>query len=166
MSPPLDPRMLRIDAAGHNAGSAEPDDPEAAAQAVILANEMLDLRTEKKQLTDRLKAVNRRYNAVRKDELPEAMHRAGMVAPDGRAMLTTESGGKIHLQSDLHVSLSAADRELFHDHLRQSGDADLIVETVHYGTMRAWVKEQLADSRVIPDVLNVHMYLKAVARGG
>ncbi len=160
---PLDLATLREDA---EADVTAPSNPEAAARVVELATEMVELRDRKADLQERLKDVNQRYDELRKDLIPECLYEAGMVTPNGKASLTLSDGAKLHLTSDLHVSLRKADRPEFFEVLRDEGDEAMIQEVVHYGSMRAWVRERMADGREVPEVLKVATFLKAVARGG
>lgn len=159
----LDPRDLRGDA---EEVATQERDPEAAERALAAAREMSRLRREKRDLEEQLKEVRSRYDELRKDRLPELLHAAGLVTPDGRASLTLASGEKLHLQSDLHVSVRKLDEPAFFTWLREQGEGALIKETVHYQTLRAWARERLSHGADVPEQVTVHTYLKAVLRSG
>lgn len=158
---PLDLSTLRTDAEEGVAPSAE-----ASIRVTELARALVTLREEKRELEAELKELNARYDEIRKDSLPENMHAAGMVSANGKASISLSTGEKIHLQGDLHVSLPAVDQQAFFKILRKSGDGALIKETIHYQSLRAWVRERLSDGIEVPDMITVHSFLKAVIRGG
>lgn len=155
----LDPRKL-ADAAAHTGET----DPVKAAEAVDLATEMSMLKDRISDGNEVISAMNARYNEIRFNLLPEAMNAAGMVSAAGKASLSLADGRKVHLQTDMHTGIAAADRELVYDWLRENGFADLIKDTVHASTLKAFVKEQSSLGNPLPAQIQLSPFLKAVLR--
>lgn len=68
--------------------------------------------------------------------------------------------GTFYLSSDIYPKVTDQDA-LFED-LRNSGYDSLIKETVHAGTLKAHIKERLADKNSLPN--GIEIYSKAVVR--
>lgn len=155
----LDPRTLA--AAANFKVEA---DPERVAHVMKDGRRMAELKDEIDELNAELKQKTEEYDRLRKDTLPETMNEAGLVAASGKGSFTLADGRKIFLQGDLHAHVIASDREIFHAWLRKAGHGDLIKETVHPSTLKAFVKEQLSQDVVLPDFIQAAPYLKAVLR--
>tara|TARA_R110000851_G_scaffold126847_1_gene258600 strand:+ start:3137 stop:3616 length:480 start_codon:yes stop_codon:yes gene_type:complete len=155
----LDPKKL-AEAAAHT-GDVDPD---KAAEAMELANEMSALKGRIKVGKDLISELNERYNSIRFNLLPEAMNAAGMVSAAGKASLSLADGKKVHLQSDLHAGIAAADREMVFAWFQDNGFGDLIKPTVHASTLTAFVKEQLSLGEQLPEGIKASPFLKAVLR--
>lgn len=154
----LDPRTLIAEE------SAREVDPQQATEVFRLARRMAAAKDQLDRLNEEIKSVRETHDRIRKDELPDAMHEAGMVAATGKGSFTLDDGRKVFLQADMHVSLPASGRAVFYDWLSQAGHGDLIVPHVHPSTLKAFCKEQLAEGSELPEVITTHPYLKAVLR--
>ncbi len=154
----LDPRSLIDEEEGRAV------EPEKAAEVMRLAQTFAELADKMSVLNAELKDVRADHDRIRKDELPDAMHEAGMVARTGKGSFTLSDGRKVFLTTDMHVSLPAAERAAFHEWLEGNGHSDLIVPHIHPSTLKAFCKEQLSEGNDLPEGLNTHPYLKAVLR--
>lgn len=154
----LDPRTLIAEELAREV------DPEKAGQVLRLAQTMAEVKDRMDILNDELKGLREMHDHIRKDELPDAMHEAGMVAVTGKGSFTLVDGRKVFLQADMHVHLLAADRIAFQDWLKANGHGDLIVPHVHPSTLKAFCKEQIAEGAELPEALTTHPFLKAVLR--
>ena len=153
----LDPRTLLAEE------EAKEVDPEKAGEVMSLALLMAAAKDELDDLTEAIKAVRTSYDRIRLEELPDAMHEAGMVAATGKGGFTLADGRKVFLQSDMHVALLAEGRSDFYEWLRTNGHGDLLVEHVHPSTLKAFCKEQVAEGTELPHI-TTHPFLKAVLR--
>ncbi|KKN88172.1 hypothetical protein LCGC14_0252440 [marine sediment metagenome] len=154
----LDPRTLLAE---HEAKEVDP----AKASAVLeLARRMATAKDRLDELTDEAKGLKKTYDHIRLEELPDAMHEAGMVAATGKGGFTLQDGRKVFLQSDMHVALPAGDRPAFYVWLEKNGHGDLLVEHVHPSTLKAFCKEQVAEGNELPATITTHPFLKAVLR--
>ncbi len=154
----LDPRTLLDE---HQAREV---DPEKASRVMELAAQMAAAKDELDVLTETVKAIRDGYDRIRLDELPDAMHEAGMVAATGKGGFTLADGRKVFLQTDMHVALAAQDRERFYAWLEDAGHEDLLVRHVHPSTLKAFCKEQISEGQDLPEMIVTHPFLKAVLR--
>jgi len=154
----LDPRTLLAE---HEAREV---DPEKASVVLELARRMATAKDRLDELTDEAKRLRETYDHVRLEELPDAMHEAGMVAATGKGGFTLQDGRRIFLQSDMHVALIAEARPSFYRWLTEHGHGDLLVEHVHPSTLKAFCKEQVAEGNELPATITTHPFLKAVLR--
>lgn len=154
----LDPRTLLAE---HEAKEV---DPEKAGMVMKLAQDMAVAKDRLDELSDEAKGLRETFDHIRLEELPDAMHEAGMVAATGKGSFTLQDGRKVFLQSDMHVALSAGDRPSFYTWLTEHGHGDLLVEHVHPSTLKAFCKEQVAEDNELPATITTHPFLKAVLR--
>lgn len=134
--------------------SAEEEKPNVTALA-------LEMKALKQQLDDAetaLKPAKDRYEFIRKKLLPDAMAEAGM-----RNVKLVE-GGTIYVTTKLAASVSVAERESFHNWLRDNGHGSLIQPTVHPSTLTAWAKEQKASGGPLPPQLHLFEEVTAAIR--
>lgn len=154
----LDPRTLLDEE------MAKEVDPEKAGVVMKLAHEMAASKDVIDELNDELKGHRELYDRIRLEELPDAMHEAGMVAATGKGSFTLADGRKVFLQSDMHIALSAEDRPGFYVWLKKNNHGDLLVEHVHPSTLKAFVKEQISEEQELPLTITTYPFLKAVLR--
>lgn len=127
-----------------------------------LADEMLEAKRALEDATAHKASLEKRWNELRRVEMPELMQELGLVGPDGKGRFTHESGAKVHLQVEIFAHVRAADRDAFFSYLRETGNGDLIRETVHHQTLTAFAKECLRDGRATPEMLKIETGKKAV----
>jgi len=131
---------------------------EVKPDVLFLARTMKACVSEIDRLEAELKTVKNVYDAIRKQQLPDAMAAAGL-----KSIKLTE-GGQIYVQTKVQAGVLAADRDAFHNWLRDNGHAALIVPTVHPSTLTAWAKEQKAAGAPIPPQVRVYEEPLAVLR--
>lgn len=74
----------------------------------------------------------------------------------------TIDGFRYGLRSDLQTSVLKDNRGALYDWLREHDMEDLITETVHAMTLKAWVKEQMMAGNELPDdLLSIHAFTRA-----
>jgi hypothetical protein len=154
----LDPRTLIAEE------QAREVDPAKATYVMTLAKDMAMYKDRIDEINQEVKDLRERYDRIRLDELPDAMHEAGMVAATGKGSFTLQDGRKVFLQSDMHVHINAEGRPIFYSWLEANGHGDLLVQHVHPSTLKAFCKEQVAEGAELPEVINTHPFLKAVLR--
>lgn len=144
------------------AAPTEPDEQDRS-KLDALTQQMVDVRLELDEVTERKAALEKRWNELRRVEMPELMQRLGMIGPDGKGRFTHASGAKIHLQVEVFANVRATDRDDFYTWLRDNNHGDLIKETVHHQTLVAFAKELLRDGKTVPGgLLQVETGSKAV----
>jgi len=92
------------------------------------------------------------------------MAEAGIVSEEGKGSFSLPDGSTVYLTTSLYVSCRKADQEHLHQWLRANGLGDLIKETVHHQTLRAFAREQSEKGAPLPLVLTTHYVTKAAAR--
>lgn len=122
---------------------------------VQLIDEALELQGVIEGIKESLKAANERFDMLRKTLIPEAMRVAGMVDAAGHGKVSHRSGAKVHLRSELHAYVLAADKPRLMDWLRANGQQDLIKEDVHHSTLKAFCKERQEDGGALPPMVKV-----------
>ncbi len=74
----------------------------------------------------------------------------------------TIEGYRYGLRADLQTSVLKDNRVALYDWLREHDMEDLITETVHAMTLKAWVKEQMMAGNELPDdLLSIHAFTRA-----
>lgn len=140
-------------------------DPEQAAAAMELAVEMAALKERIRKGEELLKELKARHDAIRKEELPDTMFAAGLVAQTGKGSFTMADGQKVYLTTDMFVHIASGQRDAFYAWLRNEGHGDLVVDYVHPSTLKAFVKEQMAQGVELPEeLIAAHPFLKAALR--
>lgn len=123
-----------------------------------LVKEMYELKSEKEQIEDRLKAINARYDEISKHKLPQIME------DTEQEKIKVTGIGTVYLQPDMQVSIYAKDQKATIQWFKDNGHESIVKETVHPGTLKSWSKEQIENGGSIPDTLHVHQFQKAILR--
>lgn len=151
-------RMMEQDSGG--------DTKKAPADVVSLGDELLHLKEQIDKLDEEKKQLTARYDEIRSVQLPEAMAQAGLVNESGQGKFSLSDGSTIYLRSDVRAHVRKADEGLFHNWLRSNGHGDLIKETVHPQTLKAFIREQIENGASVPDfVSQYHETTAAIRRG-
>lgn len=133
------------------ADDQEPDAGEVRDRSVTeMAEEMIALKEELEELDARKKQVQARFDQLRKVDIPEKMQAMGMVDARGKGSFTV-GGARLSLRTDLYPNVRKENQEAFFAHLRESGEGDLIKESVHPQTLKAWVKDKIAGGQAVPE---------------
>jgi tryptophan synthase beta subunit len=126
------------------------------------ANELEVLSDEVDQLTAQLKQRKERYNELRKDLIPSEMERLGITSAGGRGVISTTSGARINLRSDLHVSVKEADEQALNAWARSNGLASIVKEKIHGMTLKGVMRERLDEGEAIPPMVTTYYETYAV----
>lgn len=122
-----------------------------AAEMKSLAGRLDELEADRKQAQER-------YDVLRKRLVPDALAEAGMSG------VKLVGGGSIHLRTDLYPSVDKLLTGEFHAWLRDHGHQSLIVPTVNFQTLRAWVREQRDAGAPLPPQVTIFEEPVAVLR--
>jgi hypothetical protein len=114
---------------------------------VQYAHDLRALKTQKEELEGQLKTVNAQLTELTTKTIPEALQDQEV------PRLTVDGVGTLYLQTEVYAFVPAEQRDAFYDWLRMNGHGDLIKDTVHPGTLKAWAKEQLSEGIALPDEL-------------
>lgn len=112
------------------------------------AKRLADVREVKANLEAQLKEVNKEKEDLEARQLPKLMDEQEI------EKLTIEGVGTLYLESGVYAYIMAADRGIANDWLRSNGHGDIIKETIHHGTLKSWVKEQLGNGQPVPEFFN------------
>lgn len=122
-----------------------------------LARELSQLKTEKDSIEETLSAINKRIEVLARQEIPEAMDEAGV------QNVKFEGIGKIYLKGDVFASIPAEARDAAYEWLEATGRGSLVKPTVNSSSLKAAVKEWIAQGEEIPeDLIRVTPYTQAV----
>jgi hypothetical protein len=123
-----------------------------------LATELRDLKALLADQEAVAKETKKRIDALCKTAIPELMD--SMDIENAKI----EGVGTIYLRHDLYANVKADDRDKFYDWLRDNGFDELIKETVHPGTLKAWAKEQLDQAKPLPEAVQAAFVTQASLR--
>lgn len=144
------------------------EDIETAARALddvdlpFLIERLESLKSQKADLDASLKSVNAALKELEETLLPEKMLTLGLVQGN-KGSFTTASGMRVSLRTDVYASVNKAKEPEFFEWLRDTGSGDLIKESVHSQTLRAFVREQRENGVSIPDgLVSTYEVTKAV----
>jgi len=129
-----------------------------------LVSEMLDLKSNVDELEALLKTTKEQYDGLRKRRLPDLMQELGLVGPDGKGGFTHSSGASIYLKVDVYAYCKKEYEPAFFAWLRANGHGDIIRETVHPSTLKAFAKERVQDGEPLPPQLTVTPETTAVLK--
>lgn len=141
---------------------AEPTPTGDTATVMELIEEAERLKEELDRLDAEKKQVSGRYETLRKKLIPDAMHAAGMVNAAGKASVTTMSGARVSLRTEVYASVNVSEQPKFFRWLRENNLGDLIKETVHPQTLKAFAKERRENGEELPEYMKVHEETAAV----
>jgi len=89
--------------------------------------------------------LNAEYDQLRKKVVPD------LAAEQDVRTITIEGIGRLQLTGDYYASIPAEQQDAAFEWFRANGYSDLIKETVHSATLKAWSKEMLEQGRVGPE---------------
>ena len=122
-----------------------------------LARELSQLKSAKDKIEDELSTINKRIEILARQEIPEAMDEAGV------QNVKFEGIGKIYLKGDVFASIPAESRDAAYEWLELTGRGSLIKPTVNSSSLKAAVKEWIAQGEDIPEeLIKVTPYTQAV----
>ena len=116
-----------------------------------MAKELRDLKDQKSDLEDSLKAVNKSIRDLAEKRIPEEMENKDI------DKYTVDGIGTVYTQVEVYSNVLKEDRERWHEWLRESGNEDMITNQVNPQTQKAFIKERLANGLDYPEFVNVTM---------
>ena len=122
-----------------------------------LARALGDLQAQKAFLEESIKPLTKKIDILVMSIIPE------MMADLEVSTITIEDVGRLQTRADAFVSVLAGDREEVHQWMQANGHESMVKETIHSGTLKAWVKAQVKAGEEYPQHLIKHeAYEKAV----
>ncbi len=115
-------------------------------QLTILAKELFEKKQEKDEAEKDLAEINKRIQKLAEGLIPEIMQDQELTK------FTIDKVGTISLKSDLRTYVHAEDREKVIQWLKDNGYGDIVKETAHHVTVRAWAKEMISDGHEVPEM--------------
>lgn len=131
---------------------------DATAKITKMAHELKALRDRKEQLEAELKEVNKKKDRLENNDLPREMEDQEITK------VSIENLGTLYLQSSVYAYINVEDREKANDWFKANGYGDIVKESVHHGTLKGWVREQLETGHDVPDFCNAKPTLVARIR--
>jgi len=102
------------------------------------------------------KKAKKFYDMLRLSVIPDRMEEEEITS------INIADVGRLGVASDMQTSVLAENRDAFHSWMRENGHGDLVKETVHSSTMKAFIKEQIQNGEEIPDdLVKVHAFMRA-----
>ena len=124
-----------------------------------LAEELEGLTEAKKKLEAKVKDLNKEIEVVQEMLVQEMV--------DNEIQNFTKQGRMFYLQTATYVSGISGEQENLMQSLKDQGFGDIVKETVHPGTLKGFVKEQInEEGGVLPEWLEglVNVYEKEQVR--
>lgn len=146
--------------------STEPTPPpadEASFQVLqAYALELESLKEEEDALKSALKLVTSRVSELRLKKIPDLMQALHLTDAAGRGNFTLPSGAKVSLRTDFYAGIDKDRETETFDWLRRSGFGDLIRETVHPQTLKAFLRDQIEQGHEPPAFFKTHFETSAI----
>lgn len=115
-----------------------------------------DLRDQIKDLKDRQAELQKEFDEIRFNTIPDLMDEMGV------GTITFKEVGRIQLAGDLNVSIPADKREEAYDWLEKHGHGDIVKPGVHPSALKGFVKEALREGEELPeDIFRMHLFTRA-----
>jgi hypothetical protein len=116
------------------------DNPKELAEQLRAAQDAL--AAAKAIVTEHQKA----FDHLRFNVIPDALNELGV------SSLQIPGVGRLGLTEDMRTTVLAENRDEAYEWLATNGFGDIVVETVHSSTMKAWMKEQIGKDVELPDI--------------
>ena len=122
---------------------------------------MVTTQAEVKNMVDTVKAASKAldamYDRIRQTLLPDKM------TEEGVTNVTITGVGRVHLQSDMQVSIATGKKEEAYQWVEDTGNGSLIQPNINPSTLKKLVKDTMESGGDIPDGLfKTHLITKAV----
>ena len=120
-----------------------------------------DLKIEMAELDAKRKELKAEFDNIRLSVIPD------MMAEDGFDSLKVKGIGTIICTLDTYVGVKVEHREAFYEWLRDNDHGALITDYAHPATLKAFVKEQVAngDQDTLPeDLVSIEPFFRASIR--
>jgi hypothetical protein len=117
---------------------------------------MDQFRAEKERLESVLTEINKEYDYLRINLIPQKMEE------DGIDNISVDGVGRVSLTGDMYVRVNSDNRDRLHDYLKDIGKSSLITETVNASTLKAVVKSMIRAGEEIPEeIIKVTPFTRA-----
>ena len=117
-----------------------------------LIKEMSNIKSRLDDVSAEKTLLQKQFDVLRHQYVPEAM------IDQDVSTIKIEGVGRVHLTSDLKISIKAARRQDAYQWLMENGYGDLITDTVNASTLKAaakgWIER--GDVNVPTDLFNYH----------
>lgn len=117
------------------------------ARLIACGKKLHNLKSVKDDLEKQLKAVNAEITELSTQVIPDLMEQLEV------PKITIDGIGTLFKRPEVYAYVLAERREDFHTWLREHGHGDLVKETVHPATLKAFAKEQLSEGNPLPEEL-------------
>lgn len=122
------------------------DDP--AATIVAMGKNLFQLKEKKKDLEAQLKEINKEKAILEDTKLPELMETHEI------PKLTIDGHGTLYTQAIVYANILVEDRDTANTWFKGNGHGSLVKETIHAGSLKSWVKEQMDEGKEVPEFCN------------
>lgn len=117
-----------------------------------LAKELVKAKSVLESIKADEKKAQSYVDYIAKELLPDRMDQEGI------SSVKFEGIGRLQKSAQIQCSVRKDDKNSLHEFLREHGYGDMISETVHPSTLKAWAKELITDGIEVPEQVNVHHY--------
>jgi len=129
----------------------------ANVKVINLAMKMADLKASIDELGEKKKALQKEYDDLRFNQVPDALDEAGVNS------INIKGVGTLYTADDLNVSVP--DKQATYEWLSENGFGDIIKPYIFPQTVKAFVKEQINEGNELPDDLfKVSAFTRAVIK--
>ena len=111
------------------------------------AQEFVDLRDQIAELKKVTTALQKKFDFVRKEAIPEKMEN------EGYDNIKLSGIGRVSLRGEIYAGVVTGKKDEANEWLREHGFDDLITEVVNASTLKAFTKEQMRNGNPLPDYL-------------
>ena len=115
-------------------------------ELTTLAKELFQKKLDKAAVEKDLAVINIRIQQLAEGLLPDIMQDQELTK------FTIDNLGTISLKPDLRTYVHAEDREESIKWLKDNGYGDIVKETAHHVTVRAWAKEMISNGKEVPEI--------------
>jgi hypothetical protein len=122
----------------------------------LLCEQMVQIEQRKADLEEQLVAVNKEYDHIRKERIPELM--ASLELRNA----TFEGLGRVQLAEDIYASTREGQKEAAIAWLRDTGYENMVTETYNASSLKALFRRMIEGGVPIPDeIFNVTPFTRA-----
>ena len=112
-----------------------------------LAKTMIQVKDELEEAKQIQAAAQKKFDALRKFVIPTKMEDMGIQS------VNITGVGRLSLRAEMYAGFQPGMQDDAITWLEQHGHGDLVKETVHNSTLKAFLKEQLREGEILPDEL-------------
>lgn len=102
-------------------------------------------------------SLQKTYDWIREGKLPELMEASELET------LGVENVGRVHLQSDMRVSIKSDNKADAYEWLGDNGHGGLVTQTINASSLKAFAKGEMKKGNELPpDLFNINLFTRAV----